>query len=348
MTTGNSLLNWYNDYKRDLPWRKNPQPYNIWISEIILQQTQMSRGVAYYERFIEQFPDIQTLAAASENEILLIWQGLGYYSRARNMLQAANQIMNDFNGEFPDSYDDLMQLKGIGDYTACAILSIAYNKSYVVADGNVLRVFSRLLALKGPVGEKSVIAEIKAYAMKMMNGFQPSEFNQAIMELGALVCKPKTPQCDVCPLNKGCLAYKNNRQTDFPVKKQKVNQKTRFFHYFMFIHENKVFLQKRIHNDIWKNLWEFPLIVQDSQIAPSARKIKQMFDIQNVKIEKIACKQHVLTHQRIEACFYIIETNDTIQNFENALFVHFQDIHLLPVHNLMKWGLNQLQLYLKQ
>lgn len=346
MQFGENILKWFEENSRDLPWRYKPTPYNIWVSEIILQQTQMERGIEYYNKFIEKFPDVYTLAKSHEKEILVLWQGLGYYSRARNMLYAANQIVHDYNGIFPDDYNDLIRLKGIGDYTASAILSIAYEKPYVVADGNVIRLITRLCGIAEPVDNQSTISRIKSFAFDRMMNHQPSLYNQAMMELGALICKPRNPLCDLCPLSQYCFAFKTGSQQMFPVKKVKSESKSRFFHYLVFIDPSgKVLINKRIANDIWKGLWEFPLVeVRNNKVVSTIRLVNN-FSFTNgmiIQSEIQFSKKHILTHQIIYATFHIIKLNKRMSDDAKGQIINFSEFESYPVHNLMKWGLNKL------
>jgi len=309
------LEKWYEKNKRDLPWRRTNDPYRIWVSEIILQQTRIRQGWDYYLSFLEKFPDLQALAKAEEEEVLKLWQGLGYYSRARNMHAAAIEIMNQHQGRFPDTYDEIRKLKGIGDYTAAAISSIAFGIPSPVVDGNVLRLFSRFFGIREPVdtpkGKTLVLEKITG----LINPGHPGNFNQAIMEFGALQCKP-APDCNVCLLKSGCVAFRGNSVSEFPVKSKKQKQRNRYFHY-LFIKTGKgkkcaVFLNKRTGNDIWKNLFDFPLI--ETEKAMSHKKLilhkewNDLFSGMKVTLlkESKPCR-HILTHQVIIAKFYHLE-----------------------------------------
>ncbi len=349
MNIGETIVKWYHENARDLPWRMYPNPYNIWVSEIILQQTQMERGVEYYNRFIENFPDVYELSRTEESEILKMWQGLGYYSRARNMLKAARQIVNDFNGTFPYTYEDLIQLKGVGDYTACAILSIAFEKPYVVADGNVIRLITRLFAIDEASEDKKTILKIKSIATEMMNDLNPSFFNQGLMEMGALICKPGYPLCNICPVHDVCMAAATNTQQFFPVKKPKVKKTQRLFHYFVLIDPaQNVLLCQRNKNDIWKGLWEFPLIETKTEPIPG-QLIGELFT--NPEKNRITSsykfsKKHILTHQVIMATFYIFEMKELPNDGDVNVRIPIIEISQYPVHNLMRWGVEQISEWL--
>ena len=344
-----NLIQWYNINKRNLPWRNNPTPYNIWVSEIILQQTQMSRGVQYYNNFIIAFPDVHSLAMADEKDVLLLWQGLGYYSRARNMLKAAKQIVQNHNGVFPQTYDGLKSLQGIGDYTACAILSIALKKQFVVVDANVLRIITRIEAIEHSVASSQLVKTAKKRAMDLMKGFNPADFNQAMMELGALVCKPLNPQCKTCPLTPLCKAFAQGLQNVLPIKRTKPLRTKRYFHYFICLNKSSDFLfTKRVENDVWRQMYEFPMIESQSNETPEYTDIEQLCMIElvpEIPIIMIAEKKHILSHREIHAFFYVVGCN--ISRNENMHVVSLTGSAQYPVHNLMKYGLKALEMWLK-
>lgn len=306
------LLNWYNINKRDLPWRENTEPYRIWLSEVILQQTRVAQGWDYYLRFINRFPDVQSLAKADEEEILKLWQGLGYYTRARNLHTAAKQIMDRFNGVFPADYSDILSLKGIGKYTAAAISSIAFQAPYAVVDGNVKRVITRLFAVETPIdtaGGEKIISEI---AHSLLPAEQSGNYNQAIMDFGSLVCTPVQPKCTDCPLQVNCRAYEVKKISAYPVTRRKPTVRKRYFNYFHVVQGEKTFIQKRNGDDVWKNLYEFPLI--ETQEVVDFFQLSQKDDFlhffpENMKFyadHRLTLK-HQLTHQTIRTTFYRIE-----------------------------------------
>ncbi|MEC7064312.1 MAG: A/G-specific adenine glycosylase, partial [Bacteroidota bacterium] len=255
------LLNWYKINKRQLPWRNSNNPYYVWISEIILQQTKVSTGLKYFNTFVSKYPTIFDLSKSTEEEVLLIWQGLGYYSRAINILKTAKVVTNKYDGIFPNVYNDLIKLPGIGDYTASAILSICFNKPYPVIDGNVYRVLSRYFDVNQPINKhasKKIFHDLAKSTLDLKN---PGDYNEALMEFGALNCKPLNPLCHTCVLNEKCLSFKKNIVSLRPVKVQKKQKKVRFFNYLVpFDLENNTIIIKREDNDIWKGLYEFPLI----------------------------------------------------------------------------------------
>lgn len=251
-----TLLKWYKANKRSLPFRDTHNAYLIWLSEIIFQQTRISQGLAYYEKFAEQFPTPTSLAAADEDEVLKLWQGLGYYSRARNLHAAAKSM----NGKFPTTYAGVRALKGVGDYTAAAICSMAYNMPYAVVDGNVYRVLSRVFGIETPIDSTDGKKEFAALAQKLLDKEHPGDFNQAIMDFGALICTPQNPQCLGCPFAKKCIARRNKQIDKLPVKEQKTKISERFFHYIYVEQGGYTWLHKREAGDIWQNLYELPLV----------------------------------------------------------------------------------------
>lgn len=294
---------WYNRHKRDLPWRQTTNPYYIWLSEIILQQTRVEQGRAYYERFVQTFPNVQDLASATEESVLLLWQGLGYYSRARNLHKAAQQIAS--LGTFPSDYKDILSLPGVGPYTAAAIASFAFGLPYAVLDGNVFRVLSRYFAIETPIDSTEGKKEFTALANELLDKKRPSLYNQAIMDFGAMVCKPSGAECDGCPLSDTCLAFAQERVQQLPVKGKKMVQRVRHFSYvYVCTSKGEVLINRRESADIWKGLYQFPLIetpeelplVSLQQQLPAGRwsLLKQGF-------------VHQLTHQRLEVNFYKLE-----------------------------------------
>lgn len=310
------LKKWYAENKRILPWREISDPYKIWISEIILQQTRVAQGYDYYLHFIEKFPDVQTLAAASEDEVLRCWQGLGYYSRARNLHHAAQQIISDFNGHFPKEYKHVRSLKGIGDYTAAAICSFAYNLPYPVLDGNVFRVLSRLFGIQTPIDTTEGKKEFAQMAQMLMDTEEPAIYNQAIMEFGALQCTPNNAQCVQCPLMETCVATRTNTVNKLPTKATKTKVSDRYFNYLFIRANGYTFLQKRGGNDIWKHLYEFPLIETDALLNSDTllqhpdfkHYTKQLTKLELVDVSNEVI--HVLSHQRIHTRFFSFICSD--------------------------------------
>lgn len=330
-----SLIGWYSRNKRDLPWRETKKPYNIWVSEIILQQTKVNQGIDYYYRFIKKYPDIKSLASTNIDELLKTWQGLGYYSRAQNMHHTAKHIVKNNNGVFYSNYHDLIKLKGIGDYTASAIASICFNQATPVLDGNVFRVIARLYGIADSTQKKSGVDKFKNILNSLITRKNPGEFNQAIMEFGALQCIPKNPDCINCIIKSVCFAYNKELVSDLPVKKQKAKQKIRYFNYLYIIYNNNTFIEKRTGKDIWNSLHQFPLIETKKEYSlMELQKNKywlRIFENLNPYIEKeVFTKKHILSHQVLISCFYkirIIQTPD-------FLISNYQTIPLNKLNNL--------------
>lgn len=343
MNITSEIINWYNKNKRDLPWRKTNDPYKIWVSEIILQQTRINQGYQYYLNFINSFPDLFYLANSDEINVLKIWQGLGYYSRARNMHFTSKIIVNKFNGKFPDNYKDLISLKGIGEYSAGAILSFAFKKAYPAIDGNVLRLISRIYKIKESINKPETKKIIKNIILELMDNKQPDIFNQSLIELGALICKPQNPLCNLCQISQNCFSFIENLQHAYPVKTKKIKIKERFFNYFLikYVSNNNlyIYLKKREDNDIWKNLYDLPLIetkknhIQSNQIN---FYIKKTFKIESFILNKINSSiSHKLTHQKINTIFIEITVeNKVILN--NAFLIKYEDLKNFPLPKLIK------------
>ncbi len=289
------LLKWFEENGRDLPWRETKDPYAIWLSEIILQQTRIQQGYAYWERFMQRFPTVNDLAEATEDEVLRYWQGLGYYSRARNLHTAAQQIVT--LGHFPNTFEDIKQLKGVGDYTAAAVGSIAFNLPVAVVDGNVYRVLSRVYGIETPINSTDGKKEFAALAQSLLSTDQPAAFNQAMMDFGAIQCTPTSPHCQDCPLSESCEAFRSDRIGLLPVKIKTIKIKTRHFTYVYLRYQNQTAIHRRPAGDIWQGLWE-PLLIEDGDIPDFKGKLTLLK--KEVK--------HVLTHQIIYADFYLQET----------------------------------------
>ena len=321
MTVEKSLLKWYNFNKRDLPWRKNTDAYRIWVSEIILQQTKISNGKKYFINFIDKFPTINHLAKATEEQVLKKWEGLGYYNRAINLHKTSKTIVKNFSGNFPDSYDELIKLKGIGDYTASAIASICFNKYNPVIDGNVLRFLSRFYGIKRPIDSITVKKEIKQIAYTLIiKTKSPGDFNQAMMEYGALVCKP-FPDCVKCIFKTNCISFKNNEVKLVPIKSKNKKKIKRYLNYLVFIDAHKkTLIKQRIKKDIWYKLFEFPLIEKDKLIndIKSNNEFNNYLNENNIQIDKfekdIHTIKHILSHQTLFISFHIINTKDKLNN----------------------------------
>lgn len=311
MDFSNALIRWYLQNKRDLPWRNTRDPYLIWLSEIILQQTRVAQGTPYFYAFTEAFPTVFDLANASEQQVLKLWQGLGYYSRARNLHKTAQLVAAELGGLFPDRYTELLKLKGVGDYTAAAIASFSYNEVVPVVDGNVFRVLSRVFDVEADISQPASKKIFQALALELMPKDNPAIFNQAIMEFGALQCVPKNPDCTVCVMNDGCLALKLNKVHQLPVKLKKTKVTNRFFNYLIFEdEEGKTLIRQRTAKGIWHNLYEFPLIeaLEELDTETVSGEILKAGFVQNDinAIEEFHSKAiiHKLSHQTISIRFW--------------------------------------------
>ena len=294
------IREWYRPNKRNLPWRNSDNPYFIWLSEIIMQQTRVEQGLSYYNKFISNYPTVQDLANASEEDILNDWQGLGYYSRARNLHAAAKFICNELNGEFPNNYESILQLKGIGQYTASAISSFAFGECKAVVDGNVYRLLSRVFDIDTPIDSTIGKKKFQQLADELIDCKRAGEHNQAIMEVGAMICSPNNPLCMECPLNELCLAKEKGTISQRPVKSKKVKVRKRNFHFLIYQSEGKTVIEKRTASDIWKNMYQFPLIEVDNTDKNDYSKPWKDASFQSEKIT------HILSHQKIIAVFHHI------------------------------------------
>ena len=338
MSFSKILIDWYHENKRDLPWRNTVLPYRIWLSEIILQQTRVNQGLPYYQAFVENYPTVQDLAEAEEESVLKLWQGLGYYSRARNLHATAKTIVADFNGVFPNTYKDLMKLKGVGNYTAAAIASFAFNECVPVVDGNVYRVISRYYGNFTDIATSSAHKIFFEITLKLIDSTVPALFNQAIMEFGALQCTPKNPDCGSCPFQKSCYAFQEGCVDSLPIKTKKITVSNRFFNYLYVLDaDDKSILIKRDLQDIWKNLYEFPLIETDSEANENLLKIKikekyaQVTDVQLFTHESI---KHKLSHQQLNIKFWKVKIDS-----KHKLGLTYEEMMLLPMpivlHNFL-------------
>ncbi|PRP67634.1 A/G-specific adenine glycosylase [Nonlabens agnitus] len=342
MNFSNKLISWYQLHKRDLPWRHTSDPYFIWLSEIILQQTRVNQGLPYYLRFVEAFPSVQDLAAAPQEDVLKLWQGLGYYSRARNLHTAAVQVVD--NGDtFPNNYKELLKLKGIGDYTAAAIASFAYNEPVAVVDGNVYRVLSRIFGISTPINSTDGIKEFKKLAQELIDPKHPASHNQAIMEFGAMQCVPKNPDCNICPFQKDCVAFQDERITELPVKIKKTKVLNLHHHYMVTVTPSgKTILQERPQSGIWAGLYEFPFVEAKGALLPS--ELTTAVDYENVysgvRFRESVFNQepiiHKLSHRKIHAYFWIIHTESEL---ENAITI--EGARSKPLHVLMERFMTQ-------
>jgi len=326
-----AVITWYKQNKRDLPWRNTTDPYIIWLSEIILQQTRVDQGMPYFHRFAEKFPTVSDFARAHEDEILKLWQGLGYYSRGRNMHHTAQMVMEEHAGYFPNKYDDLIKLKGIGEYTAAAISSFSANEAKAVVDGNVFRLLSRYFGIEEPINSSKAKKVFSDLANSEIDKLQPGLSNQAMMEFGSLQCRPKNPLCETCPLRLSCEAYHKNLIEKLPVKLKKTQVKNRYFNYIVAVEGNSVLFNKRGPNDIWQNLFEFPLI--ETNEPSSALTILQSTAFKKLFGDNAVFKgghgpvKHLLSHQRIHAQYVFIEGFD--EHFKDEKQWFYTDIETL-------------------
>lgn len=314
MEFSNKLTSWYLDNKRDLPWRKTKEPYLIWLSEIILQQTKIEQGLSFYLSFVQTFPKVFHLASASEQAVLKLWQGLGYYSRARNLHHTAKFIVENYNGLFPSTHKELLKLKGIGDYTASAIASICFNEPQAVVDGNVYRVLARVFGLQTPINTSKGKKEFKDLAQEVIDKDKPGTYNQAIMEFGALWCKPRNPSCETCIFQNSCYAFLKKEVHLLPVKTSKTKIRNRFFNYLVTVSsDDKTIIQQRTEQGIWKNLYEFPLLETSENRFLSSKEIQQEIpftQIQSITLYNDAPIIHKLSHQHLHVRFWIVTTTE--------------------------------------
>lgn len=341
------IYGWYKENKRELPWRSTSNPYKIWISEIILQQTRVAQGIHYFNRFIEKFPTVNQLAFATEDEVLKLWQGLGYYSRARNLHFTAKIIINEYKSEFPIEYNEILKLKGIGPYTAAAISSIAFNLPHPAIDGNVYRVLSRYFGVETAIDSTKGKKEFQKIAEDLMPPNNPGMHNQALMEFGALQCIPKSPKCNLCPVIETCYAGKNNRVAKLPLKTKKVKQSKRYFYFYYFECEDYTFIEKRTQNDIWKNLYQFPLIESKTELS-EVDIINSNLPINSgstINIKSISAKKkHVLSHQIIYSRIIHIEIIDSNFRYDKFLRINKKDIFKFAVPRLLEQFIEDLNI----
>ena len=315
-----TLISWFEDHKRDLPWRGEADPYKIWVSEIILQQTRVQQGWDYYLRFLDNFPTVKALAEADEDRVLKVWQGLGYYSRARNMHAAAREIMAEHQGRFPNEYDKILSLKGIGRYTAAAIASIAFGLPYPAVDGNVIRIVSRVFGVCEDVTQPAVVKLITEICETQIDRRQPGLFNQAAMDFGATHCTPRNPLCIECPFKSECYALRNNLVDILPIKKKKAELKHRYFYYTMYLSDNQTIIEKRTGMDIWRNMYQFPLVETDGEST----------------LEKpFFATREVLSHQVIHAEFFVRNVEKLPELSQNQQIIVFDDIVNYPMPKVM-------------
>ncbi len=345
MIVSERIGKWYDIHKRTLPWRESGNPYYIWVSEIILQQTRVQQGMSYYLRFIEKFPTIFILSESSVEQVLLIWQGLGYYSRARNMHKTAKIIVTDYKGNFPEDYKQLLKLPGIGEYTAGAIASLAFKQPFPAIDGNVYRVLSRFFGIESAINSSGAKKDYYQLALKIMDKKKPGRHNQAIIELGALVCLPRNPNCFKCPLNESCFAFNNNRIADLPKKNKLKSITHRYFYYLVIRKSNSVFIKQRGEKDIWALLYDFLQIeTKHSLSLPEEllmdKKWSNIFRNRKITIRNISSEfVHQLSHQTIHAWFIEVEvgkdftcTYDSVIEVKNSLLEEYPFPRLIETY----------------
>lgn len=334
------LSRWYDFNKRDLPWRQSKDPYKIWLSEVILQQTRVSQGWDYYMRFVETFPTVRDLAEADEDQVLKLWQGLGYYSRARNLHYAAKQIQSIYKGVFPNNYNDILGLKGVGDYTAAAISSIVYDLPHATVDGNVYRVLSRVFGIDTPIDSTQGKRIFATLAAELLDAQNPGKHNQAVMEFGALQCVPVSPDCSICPLIDMCIAFSEQTVAKLPVKQGKIKTRKRYFNYLDIRINNSLYLSKRGKGDIWENLYELPLIETRDPLTLDEfltyKDFTEMF--RDIEIKSISLMmgdvKHILSHQQLYANFYKVEIKAEMKSDKAT--------HLVSLNNLPNYAVSRL------
>jgi A/G-specific adenine glycosylase len=314
-----NLLLWHkNDNTRTMPWKEERNPYRIWLSEIILQQTRVAQGLEYYNKFIIKYPTVKKLAEAEENSVFKLWEGLGYYSRCKNLIASARFIAFELGGKFPDKYEDILNLKGIGPYTAAAIASFAYDLPHAVVDGNVLRVLARFFGIDKPTDGAEGKKYFSDLAQSLLDTTSPALYNQSIMDFGATICKPKLPLCSTCIIKKKCIAFNNNQVHNLPVKGKKLEKRKRYFYYIIASFDNKFYVRKRYEKDIWQNLWEFILVEQPQKVEleyflHSSAYLGVVEKKSILKKQSIFYKQQ-LTHQTIEGVFLHVELKSALKN----------------------------------
>ncbi|MCA5006005.1 A/G-specific adenine glycosylase [Sphingobacterium bovistauri] len=339
MNVAKELITWYNENGRDLPWRQTNDPYIIWLSEIILQQTRVEQGLPYFYRFVEKYPDVKSFANADEDDLLLLWQGLGYYSRVRNMHKAAKMVIAKFDGNFPSKYDEVIQLTGVGEYTAAAISSFSINETRAVLDGNVFRVLARFfgvdIAINSTVGKK----KFQQLANELICDSQSGIYNQAIMDFGATVCKPKAPKCEICVLNLECVALQEGLIDQLPVKNKSKPSRNRYFNYFIVERDEQILFSKRGDDDVWANMYEFPLIESDRELSMMELQNDPLYQSHFKGVEIAPCGEtikHILSHQNIYARFYkVVDKLNNIKKNPSWNYYNSDNLDKLAKHKLI-------------
>ncbi len=334
MDFSTTIIDWYKKNKRNLPWRNTVDPYYIWISEIILQQTRVDQGLSYYEKFIRHFPTIQDLANANEEKVMKLWQGLGYYNRAKNMHHTAKHITHELNGMFPTTYKEIIKLKGVGEYTAAAISSFCYDEIKAVVDGNVFRLLSRYYGINTPIDKTQGKKEFQELANELIDKSNPGMFNQAIMEFGALQCKP-IPKCEKCPLISSCIAFNEKRTKELPFKTKKIKQKKRYFNFLVTTDNRFIYIEQRLKKDIWNKLFQFPNIETELELAQFP-DYQQLINVNNLTIQSSIQVKHILTHQILYCKFWLLVSNEELPEIENFKKIPIHELKTYPVPKVVE------------
>ncbi len=350
----NILLSWHASHERPMPWKGVRDPYRVWLSEIILQQTRVEQGRPYYERFVERFPDVFELARASEDEVFKLWEGLGYYRRARHMLETARRVAFEMGGRFPASYQELLQLKGVGPYSAAAISSFAFNLPHAVVDGNVIRVLARLLGREDPPSTALGKKAFRQLAQDLLDPERPGAHNQAIMDFGASVCTPKAPACSTCPFSAYCIAQKSGRIHKLPVKRAQPDRRVRHFHYLVLQFQDEVFIRQRTDEDIWQKLYEFPLLELPFADASLEQLVQadawQSWGWHTVPelVSVTPPFRQTLSHQYIHARFWAFRLEQLPSAPPDGCFLtKCENLHTFAWPRILRWYLQDNSLYLK-
>lgn len=339
------ILIWYEENKRDLPWRETDNPYKIWLSEVILQQTRVNQGLKYYLDFVETWPTVSDLAEADDRDVMKHWQGLGYYTRARNLLKTARIVAREMGGRFPDTYEGLLGLPGVGPYTASAVASIAFGRSIAVVDGNVERVISRLFGITSIAGSVDFKRHIRQQIETLIHAGDPGTFNQAVMEFGALMCVPSGPDCEACPLHEICMARKNGVVNEIPLARPRPRVKNRYFNYLVMVNhqdnDQQIVIRKRVQEDIWNSLYDFPLIETRAPYSVERLMNTREWEIltggKDPLLKKVSrVYRHVLTHRRIIARFIILEVS------EFPDFMKSQPYQIIPLDSFHEYPTSRL------
>lgn len=326
------ILSYFDKNKRDLPWRDTNDPFRIWLSEIILQQTRVDQGMKFYNNFIQEFDTIFDLAKANEQKVLKLWQGLGYYSRARNLHFTAQYIATELNGVFPSSFIELKKLKGVGDYTAAAVASIVYKEAVPAVDGNMFRVFARYFNIEDDISSPKTKKIFWDLGLEIIDQKRPGDFNQAVMDLGATICTPKLPKCDICPLNESCEALRLNKVLELPIKLKKTKVSNRFLHFIIIENEDKIALSKRIGNDVWKNLYTFPKIETETDLLDKGWVLEE--GLEN-KLSFISEEKHILSHQNLFIKYW--KLNVSLKDINH--FIQDVDFEMIALNDLDQYPL---------